>query len=600
MAVAVVTLIATVGLAVASAFTAAFAFGAIGLFVPGTGTPDANGVADYLANARDRYTLNTPCNAVANCTPLGIDYPASFFPLVIFPGWCRSGPDGCDKWNDSVGKGTDALDLALTRYLDKNSPEQVTLFGYSQGGAVVSNELQRIAAMRAAGAIDQTVLDRLHVVTIGGIENPDGGLWQRLGFLPTIPFLDISFGPAMKTDNGFDTTAIGFQYDPVTYAPRYWGNPLALLNAVAALETVHGYYLSPNGNGPTDTLPYGYTPPTATDEGTLLPQLDCSATGHPENCRYGSSRETTYIMIPATSLPIFDLVMGAVPAPLKPLVQPLVNLLTPVTKLLIDLGYDWSGDPDKPTPLSILPFNPLTFNPVDFAVKFVQAIGQGVRDAVNGGPSTAFAPVTPSSPVMSTTLASRNVAQLKIATTGDEKVDPTASNTGVDATETQPLGSSEQNGSTSGNAVDPNAAAAADARAAADLKAAAVLEAAADAKAAADAQAATEAAAKAEAEAQAQAEAKAKAEAEAQAAAEAKLKADADAQKAKEAKEAEEQQDATARAAAAKAKEAAENAKAAGAVGAGEPNGTGTTNGADTAAPATGDTTSPSGEKAAA
>ncbi|WP_161600536.1 PE-PPE domain-containing protein [Mycolicibacterium hodleri] len=398
-----VAMLGTVGLAIGSAFSAALAFGAIGLFVPGTGTPDANGIANYLSNARDRYTLNTPCNSAADCPTtlenpedpslLGINYPASFFPLVIFPGWCRSGPDGCDKWNVSVGKGTDMLDMQLAQYLDITSTEQVTLFGYSQGGAVISNELQRIAALN----LDQSVLDRLHVVTIGGIENPDGGLWQRLGFLPRIPFLDISFNPAMKTDNGFDTTAIGFEYDPVTYAPRYWGNPLALLNAVAALETVHGYYLSPDGTPPSGQLPYGYTPET------LATQLDCKES--PDNCRYGSSGETTYIMIPATSLPIFDLIMGLVPAPLKPLVKPFVNLLTPVTKLLIDLGYDWSGDPDKPTRLSILPFNPLTFHPVQFSVQFVQAIGQGIRDALNGGPSTV-APVT-TAPVTTTVVAEK-------------------------------------------------------------------------------------------------------------------------------------------------------------------------------------------------
>ena len=392
-------MLGVIGLAIGSAFSTALAFGAIGLFVPGTGTPNANIVTDYLSNARDRYTQNTPCNSEANCPTvlensadpslLGINYPASFFPLVIFPGWCRSGPDGCDKWNDSVGKGTQKLDDELAPYLDSKSTEQVTLFGYSQGGAVVADELQRIAARN----LDPSVLARLHVVTIGGIENPDGGLWQRLGFLPTIPFLDISFNPAMKTDNGFDTTAIGFEYDPVTYAPRYWGNPLALLNAVAALETVHGYYLAPNGNGPTDTLPYGYT---AGPTGTLATQLDCKQS--PANCRYGSSGETTYIMIPATSLPIFDFITGQVPAPLKPFVKPFVDLLTPVTKVLIDLGYDWSGNPDTPTPLSILPFNPFQ-NWLAVGANLIGASIQGVQAFVGdlgklGSSATMLTPNT--------------------------------------------------------------------------------------------------------------------------------------------------------------------------------------------------------------
>src|SRR5689334_9679877 len=108
-------------MAVGSAFAAAFAFGATALIVPGTGTPNANIVAGYLQNATDRYI--TPFNPAcgATCALDGINYPASFFPLVIFPGWCRSGPDGCDKWDDSVGKGTDGLNAALAPFLSTTS-----------------------------------------------------------------------------------------------------------------------------------------------------------------------------------------------------------------------------------------------------------------------------------------------------------------------------------------------------------------------------------------------------------------------------------------------------------------------------------------------
>ncbi len=110
------------------------------------------------------------------------------------------------------------------------------------------------------------------MVTIGGIENPDGGLWTRLSFIPYVPILDITSDPAMPVDidalKGKIYT-VGFQYDPVMYAPLYWGNPIALLNALAAFETVHGYYLTPNGNGPNDPIAYGYT------EAELADQLNC-------------------------------------------------------------------------------------------------------------------------------------------------------------------------------------------------------------------------------------------------------------------------------------------------------------------------------------
>jgi hypothetical protein len=60
------------------------------------------------------------------------------------------------------------------------------------------------------------------------------------------------------------------------------------LNALAAFENVHGYYLAPNGNGPTETLPFGYT------DATLAPQLDCSA--NPGNCRFDKYGNTYVTM----------------------------------------------------------------------------------------------------------------------------------------------------------------------------------------------------------------------------------------------------------------------------------------------------------------
>lgn len=377
-----VSIVGSIALVVGSAFSAALAFGAIGLLVPGTGTPDANNVSAYLENARNWYMQGTACNDSANCgtvaegvpdpTLQGIDYPASFWPLSIFPTWCRSGPDGCDKWDESVGKGaaglTDALRDALATSATPGERD-IVLFGYSQGGAVLSKVLSEYGLTEEQKA-------RLDIVTIGGIQNPDGGLWQRLAFLRYIPILNVTLGPPMPVDPNIKTTTFGFEYDPVVYAPRYWGNPFAMLNALAAFDNVHGYYLSPNGNGLTSTLPYGYTPET------LAPYLVCNVG---VNCRvdqYGNE----YIMIPATSLPIMNLVMSLTPAALKPFVKPIIDLISPVYKVLADLGYDWSGNPGKSTPLSILPFKVFQ----DWSIvagKLVGAVIQGIEDAIRGGPS---------------------------------------------------------------------------------------------------------------------------------------------------------------------------------------------------------------------
>ncbi|MGH3640624.1 MAG: PE-PPE domain-containing protein, partial [Mycobacterium sp.] len=249
-----VSLLATIVLGVGAVFAATFAFGAVALIVPGTGTPIAGDVDDYMQQAQKRYLQGTACADAATCDLQGIDYPASFWPLAFFPGWCRSGPDGCDKWDESVGKGTLALQDQLDYYLNETD-ENIVIFGYSQGGAVVSNVLSEDIAK----ITDPNVRKRIQIVTIGGIQTPDGGLWSRLGFLHYIPILDVTLTPPMVPVPDVQYTSYAFHFDPVADAPRYWGNPFAMINALAALETVHGYYLTPNGNGPNETLPYGYT-----------------------------------------------------------------------------------------------------------------------------------------------------------------------------------------------------------------------------------------------------------------------------------------------------------------------------------------------------
>jgi hypothetical protein len=391
-------------LGISSAFMSALALGAAtALIVPGTGTPNANIVTNYLQHAADRYIapFNPSCTSTNGCDLQGINYPASFFPLVIFPGWCRSGPGGCDTWNDSVGTGVANLDTALRTQLAQPCPQTgcdpIILFGYSQGGAVVSDELRNIGDLTAAQK------SRLSVVMIGNAYNPDGGIFTRLGFLPTIPFLNVTFGPPMPTNTGVPITSIGFQYDPVMYAPKYWGNPFAMLNALAAFETVHGFYLTPNGNGPTDPIAYGYT------EAELAQQIT-----DPANIRHDSSGNA-YVMIPAKSLPIADFVMSEVPGALQPVVKPFVDLVSPAWKVLADLGYDWSGNPGVPSTLSILPFNPIQNWPA-VGVNLVAAGIQGVQAFIGdlGGLTSLVTPATtPATTTTVSTLAAKSALVTK-------------------------------------------------------------------------------------------------------------------------------------------------------------------------------------------
>jgi len=222
----------------------------------------------------------------------------------------------------------------------------------------------------------------------------------------------VTFGPPMPTDFPVHITNIGFQYDPVAYAPLYWGNAFALINAFAAFETVHGNYLTPD-EASSDPMAYGYT------DAELA-----AAIADPANTRT-DSKGNTYIMIPAKSLPLADLILSATPASLKPIVKPVVDLIAPVWKVLADLGYDWSGNPGIARPLSLLPFNPIQNWPA-VGVKLVAAAAQGIQAFIKdvGGPTTTKEPSTPA-PETDTTvsaLAAKSAQAANTATVAAEQV----------------------------------------------------------------------------------------------------------------------------------------------------------------------------------
>ncbi len=355
------TTLAAVVLGASSMGAAPTASAVTALVAPGTGTPDANVIAGYLENARDYYMTATPCTIENNCDLVGINYPASFWPLFFRPRWCV--PGRCDKWDDSVADGLNSFNSALTNLLATDPDEEIVLFGYSQGGAIVSDQLRLIQDL------DPALKERLSVVLIGNIDNPVGGPWSLLGFLGTIPIVDVTTGMPTIVDTGIPTTSVHFEYDGVGDSPIYWGNLPAVLNAVAGFWYVHGQMLWPNGYNETG-LPNAYTPEELAD------QMD--PVSHPENVnydRYGNP----FITIPTRTLPImipflnFGRDFG-----LSWLIEPLVDLVSPALRVIIDTAYDRTLDPGIPRYLSLLPFNP-KLNLFEVADDFAQALGEGVE-----------------------------------------------------------------------------------------------------------------------------------------------------------------------------------------------------------------------------
>jgi PE-PPE domain len=409
----IASIVALLGVLMAAVLAASVAVAASALIVQGTGTPNSNIVAGLRQNARDYFLGNTPCDSATNCPDsnlTGINYPASFFPLAFIPRWCV--PGRCNTWDDSVGQGVDNLSSALTPLLDNG--QDVAILGYSQGAAVVSNEL------RSLRNLTPQQKSHLSVTLIGNIDNPDGGLFTRLGFLGHVPLIDVTTGLPTPTDTGIKLTTIDFEYDGVGDFPRYGGNLLADANAIAGFAYIHGTYLDPNQNGDFTGLPDGYTPTELKD------QQNCRM--HPTNCRTDDNGNS-YILIPTKTLPIVQPFLDIASATgTTALVKPIVDLISPTLRVLINLGYDRTGNPGTYMTLSPLPFNPATFNPVQFATDLVDAAAAGIQ-ALAGDLSAPPATVPDETPA---DRARRSAALVSVSARMATRQDPSKGTTAIE------------------------------------------------------------------------------------------------------------------------------------------------------------------------
>lgn len=401
MIVAILTALAALVIGVMQSLTTAVtaslglsAFQAI--IVPGTGTPDPYVPNNYLNNALNYYVVPGGHCALTGSAPCpdattGVKYYAQFWPIPL-PGW--GGLEG-QKWNVSVGDGVQNL-TTIYNGLPANTTN-VTIFGYSQGATVASNFKNT-----HPDAIGEPLTDYFF---IGNPQRPSGGLFERMAFLGNVPILDAQFGdPTLtdtcKTGNVVRTCATDFAltYDGVVDFPQWLANPLALANAVAGFQYVHGTYLTPDADDPSTETPYGYTPQEIQDAVTAA-QADCSAETY---CQHVDGSDTIYVTLPAKYLPIYQPFVDLGDATgTSALIVPITDLLSPATQTLIETGYDRSNYAN-PQPGTILP--PKTFNPIKTAVDLVNDIPEGINMALTPG-RTPLPPPAGQGPQTLTTLS---------------------------------------------------------------------------------------------------------------------------------------------------------------------------------------------------
>ncbi|WP_101948209.1 PE-PPE domain-containing protein [Mycobacterium sp. 3519A] len=377
----VLALLSTVVLGVAAAFTSALSLAASTatvLIMGGTGTPDPDAEPGYVPNVLNYYVLtNTPCtDPTVDCVPLAVVTPETAWPLY--------GGLSALTWKDSINQGVEDLDAEVQpRLATLSADNRLVIFGYSQSGAIVSIEKQRLAEQLTPEEQEFVKWD-----IIGNVSRPNGGLNGRLPL--TLPIVEFPYGPVTPTNTSMQTDDIALEWDIIADAPLVVTNPLAMFNALIGgpgLGINHGTYPNPEGNPPSG-LVGGWT---QEQWQAIMDNPEGYAATNPDIVNVQQYNDTRYITVAPRVLPML--------VPLHMIGLGFVaDLFEPALRDIIEqTGYDRSIPYGQPTTFRLIPI----FNPIKLAIDLVQDIPKGIQQALNGGPP----PLNPPETLTTSTLA---------------------------------------------------------------------------------------------------------------------------------------------------------------------------------------------------
>jgi hypothetical protein len=283
-----------------------------------TFVPDPSAEPDYLRVVAQQFVDPTTNCRTANCTLKPLITPAQFWPITGL---------GDLTIDQSIAVGLQLLNAELQAQIAAATTEPTVFFGNSQSATLLT------LAKSSLDDLASAVKSGLVFVLLANPNRPNGGLGARVAPAP-VPASDVtafSAAVATPTDTGISTVDITFQYDAVADFPTYPTNILSVLNTLAGAR-IH--------SGSTSTL-NGYTDAELT-----------AAINDPANRQiYG---DTIYITIPAKSLPLADLLRTlGTEAGLSDLTTPMVDVIEPTLRALVELGYDRTayGQPQQFAPL---------------------------------------------------------------------------------------------------------------------------------------------------------------------------------------------------------------------------------------------------------
>lgn len=213
-------------------------------------------------------------------------------------------------YDSGLTQGVSDLDQAIQAQLATNPDADLVVNGYSMSTAIQTQEMINLAA---AGSPD---VDGLKFVLAEDLQTPDGGFFTRF---PDYAGANL---PATPADTPYTTDIYSIQYSGASDFPQYDGNFLSDLNAADGYIDLHPYLL-------TDWPAY-FTP--------------SELAGAVAENTSAADPNTAYYMIPTQDLPLLNDLRGAPGAE-----SSFADLIQPDMRVLVDLGYNYTGDADVDT-----------------------------------------------------------------------------------------------------------------------------------------------------------------------------------------------------------------------------------------------------------
>jgi diacyltrehalose acyltransferase len=218
------------------------------------------------------------------------------------------------NYTTGLTTGVTDLDTAISQQLTAGNDDLV-VFGYSMSTSI---ETQEMLNLDAEGAPDQS---GLNFILAEDLNSPDGGIFTRF---PDDFGVDL---PATPADTPYTTDIYSIEYSGASDFPEYEGDTLSDLNAADGYFDLHPYLLP---DWPA------YFTPSELSGAVLDPNVSSADVA------------TSYYTIPTQDLPLLNDLRDGPGAE-----SSYADLIQPDMRVLVDLGYNWTGDADVSTPATM-------------------------------------------------------------------------------------------------------------------------------------------------------------------------------------------------------------------------------------------------------